>query len=153
MIKRSPGAGRKNEVGSDVAKPVRIPLSLMQSVKALVKLHRSRVACPQIYAAIAMGGVYEVLSSRLGSLPVWGAESTKITRYLNDLLLLMFKVYEVKDRNDEVDQMIDGLESVLEKLEYTICELALFRELSASIDLIEKIEKIVTPHYPLPIVR
>jgi hypothetical protein len=153
MLKRSPGAGRHNEVGEDKSIPLRVPRSLVVSIKALIKLHRGKVACPQIYAAIAMNSVYEVFDTKLSSLPIWGAESSTIKGYLDSLLLLLFKVYSLENKSSSLDLLIDELEAFIEKFEYTVYEVSVFRELANNLSLIEEIEKRVIKHYPLPVVN
>jgi len=153
MLKRSPGAGRHNEVGDDKSIPLRVPRSLVVSIKALIKLHRGKVACPQIYAAIAMHSVYVIFDTKISSLPIWGAESSTIREYLNALLLLLFKVYVLENKSSSLDLLIEELEAFIEKFEYTVYEVSIFRELADNLTLIEAVEKIVIKHYPLPVVN
>jgi hypothetical protein len=138
--KSSAGSGRTNEVGVDIATPLRVPLSLHESVKSLIKLHRGKASCPQMYAAVAMFSVFEVFGQNLDSLPTWSAESFQIKKYLNKLLEQMYVVYNEIEKTAENDSIIVSLESLLDKVDYTFSDLSLYRELREKLPFIESVE-------------
>jgi hypothetical protein len=142
--KSSIGSGRVNEVGDDVSTPMRVPLSLQDSVRSLIKLQRGKAACPQLYAAIAIYSVLDVFGDRLDSLPSWSAELFKIKSYFHSLLEGLYHLYGLCDKTSEsgivIDDEINRLEDLLDKLEYTFCELTLYRCLKENLLFIEQID-------------
>jgi len=141
--KPSIGSGRVNEVGDDISTPMRVPLSLQASVRSLIKLQRGKAACPQLYAAIAIYSVLDVFGEKLDSLPSWSAELFKIKSYFQSLLDGLYSLYNQSNQNSDglvLDEEINKLEALLDNVEYTFCDLTLYKALKDSLAFIESID-------------
>lgn len=138
--KPSPGSGRVNEVGSDIAVPVRIPKSMKDSVKALVKLKRGKISCPEVYACVAMLSFNEIFQDKLDSEPLWEVAKRPLTDYLNKLVsgLLI-----LNDGSNKHDREIVRLEALQDKVEYNYVQMRLYKELRDNLSLLESVEKVL----------
>ncbi len=137
---KKPGSGRVNEVGDDVSIPIRVPKSLHESVKALVKLQRGKKTCPQIYAAVAMYSIYEVFDEKLDSLPIWSPESYKIKKYMQSIVNALIELADKPERPDDIEQTIQKYEELQDKVEYSYSEVSLYRTLKENLEFIESVE-------------
>lgn len=144
---KRPGSGRTNEVGEDIAKPLRVPVTLHDSVKSLIKLHRGvkrgKQSCPQIYAAVAMLSVYEVFQDKLDSLPTWSAESYAIKKYMQRIVSSLIAFSDSDEAPEELEAIIHRYEELLEKVEYSFSEVSLYKILKENLSFIEETEALL----------
>ncbi|MDP2565853.1 hypothetical protein [Pseudoalteromonas marina] len=116
---KSVGSGRRNEVGEDVSLPLRVPKSLIVSVKALIQLSRGKASCSELSMLCVMASVCLVAKRSLSTLPVMEIEIRPIKMYL-DLLLNHFISIQ-PDYGDVgwLSELIDALEHYITVVEDT----------------------------------
>lgn len=138
---------RPNEVGSDVGVVFRIPASLVVSVRALIKLHRGKVGCPQLYAAVAMSSIYDVFTSKTGAPPLWEPYIRDIGSYLRRLSMSLMEISvddKVRLGHSAYEECLDFIDELIGVVEDTYSDATLFRELCRSLKKIESIEKFLS---------
>lgn len=145
--------GPKFRVGDDISKPMRVPLSMQDSVASLIKLHRGRGSCPQLYAAVAMYKIYKMFDDKLNSIPIWSADTTEIRSYLNSLITALIELYSRKKDDQVISEHIDSMEDVLEKVDYSMSDITMFKLLNEKIEYIESVEKLLYKHRIPPFVK
>ena len=133
---------RQNTVGDDTSVLKRIPKSLLQSVSALIKLHRGNVGCPHLYACIAMSSIYSVFERKTGAPPLYQPHLKEIDLYLKRLSMALMELHTAQKLrlDDKYNAYLDFIDDMTAVLEDTFSDTAIFRQLAAGVETIEAIE-------------
>lgn len=115
----SVGSGRRNEVGEDVSVPLRVPKSLILSVKAMIQLSRGKAKCPELSMLCLMAGVSLVSKKRLSTHPVFEIEIRPIKIYLESILNHFISIQPDYGDVDWLNELIDALEHYVTVVEDT----------------------------------
>lgn len=115
----SVGSGRRNEVGEDVSVPLRVPKSLLISVKALILLSRGKAKCPELAMLCLMATVSAISKKRLSTHPVFEIEVRPIKMYLESILNHFISIQPDYGDVDWLNELIDALEHYVTVVEDT----------------------------------
>lgn len=140
--RKSVGSGRRNEVGDDLSLPVRVPGSLLISVKALVQLSRGKARCPELSMLCVMSSVSRIAKRFLSTQPIFEIEVRPIKMYLESILNHCIAIQPDSNDVDWLEQLIDGLEHYVTVVEDTFSSESLSHFVFDNWGFIEVVESV-----------